>query len=160
MESGTEVFLDARRAPGTELPHRFPGVYRFCRAHGIDPVREPIPVTPAAHYHMGGIAVDAEGRSSVPGLRAAGEVAWTGVHGANRLASNSLLEGLVYGQRAGAAVRAEFLGGAPGAEAPLPPSPAPPRSRRREASRPTPAPTRLRRPFCTACAPPRGRAWA
>ena len=67
--------------------------------HGLDPRRQPIPVAPAAHYHMGGVDVDLEGRTSVAGLWAAGEVACTGVHGANRLASNSLLEALVFGAR-------------------------------------------------------------
>jgi L-aspartate oxidase len=111
MEAGDEVFLDAREAVGSDLARRFPGVYAHCREHGIDPVREPIPVTPAAHYQMGGIAVDADGRSTLPGLRAAGEVASTGVHGANRLASNSLLEGLVYGRRAGHAARRDLQAG-------------------------------------------------
>jgi L-aspartate oxidase len=74
-------------------------VHAFCLAAGLDPVREPIPVRPAAHYHMGGIAVDAHGRSSVARLWAAGEVAATGLHGANRLASNSLLEGAVFARR-------------------------------------------------------------
>jgi len=74
-------------------------VFEACRRHGLDPRREPIPVAPAAHYHMGGVLVDLDGRASVGGLWAAGEVACTGVHGANRLASNSLLEGLVFGAR-------------------------------------------------------------
>jgi len=111
MQDGIEPFLDAREAVGEAFPDRFPGVYRLCREHGIDPVRDLIPVTPAAHYHMGGVAVDAWGRSSVPGLRAAGEVASTGIHGANRLASNSLLEGLVYGTRAGYALVRDLAAG-------------------------------------------------
>ncbi len=111
MQEGIEPFLDARKAVGEAFPDRFPGVYRLCREHGIDPVRDLIPVTPAAHYHMGGVAVDAWGRSSVPGLRAAGEVASTGIHGANRLASNSLLEGLVYGTRAGFALVRDLADG-------------------------------------------------
>jgi aspartate oxidase len=74
-------------------------VFEACQKHGLDPRREPIPVAPAAHYHMGGVLVDLDGRSSVSGLWAAGEAACTGVHGANRLASNSLLEGLVFGAR-------------------------------------------------------------
>ena len=97
---GAAVFLDARGPLGEEIAQRFPGVHELCRSHGIDPAVDLIPVTPAAHYHMGGIAVDPEGRSSRPGLWAAGEVAASGVHGANRLASNSLLEGLVFGPRA------------------------------------------------------------
>ncbi len=109
IASGERVYLDARPALGDRFPERFPAVARACLAWGIDPVRDPIPVTPAAHYHMGGISVDPDGRSTVPGLRAAGEVASTGVHGANRLASNSLLEGLVYGKRAGLAARADLV---------------------------------------------------
>jgi L-aspartate oxidase len=78
---------------------RFPTVQALCAAAGFDPAREPIPVAPAAHYHMGGIAADDHGRTSLDGLWVCGEVAATGVHGANRLASNSLLEGLVFGHR-------------------------------------------------------------
>ena len=87
---GRRVFLDARAAIGSRFEARFPIIAAACRAAGVDPAREPIPVRPAQHYHMGGIAVDAEGRSSVAGLWACGEVACTGLHGANRLASNSL----------------------------------------------------------------------
>ncbi len=97
--AGQLVFLDARAALGDRFPERFPTVFALCRAHGLDPRREPIPVSPAAHYHMGGIAVDEWGRTSLPGLWACGEVASTGAHGANRLASNSLLEALVFGAR-------------------------------------------------------------
>ena len=99
--AGETVYLDATEAVGEAFPKRFPTVYRLCREHGVDPRREPIPVTPAAHFHMGGIAVDDQGRSSLEGLWACGEVACTGVHGANRLASNSLLEGLVFGRTLG-----------------------------------------------------------
>lgn len=99
QQSGRRVFLDARAAVGDAFPRRFPTVWSHCRAAGIDPRRQPIPVTPAAHYAMAGIAVDARGRSSLPGLWACGEVTSTGVHGANRLASNSLLEALVFGAR-------------------------------------------------------------
>ena len=97
---GQVVYLDARAALGKQFALRFPTVHAACRQAGLDPARELIPVAPAAHYHMGGIAVDANGRSSLPGLWAVGEVAATGLHGANRLASNSLLEALVFGRRA------------------------------------------------------------
>jgi len=93
---GHRVFLDARQALGDRFTQRFPVIAAFCREAGIDPARHPIPVRPAAHYHMGGIAVDAEGRSSVRGLWACGEAACTGLHGANRLASNSLTEAAVF----------------------------------------------------------------
>jgi L-aspartate oxidase len=96
---GEKIFLDARGAVGDKFPSAFPTVYAHCQALGIDPVREPIPVAPAAHYHMGGVRTDAEGRSSLAGLWACGEVASTGAHGANRLASNSLLEAVVFGAR-------------------------------------------------------------
>lgn len=92
---GHAVFLDARAALGARFAQRFPAIAARCAAAGIDPAIEPIPVLPAAHYHMGGIAVDAAGRSTVPGLWAVGEAACTGLHGANRLASNSLLEAAV-----------------------------------------------------------------
>ena len=105
LGSGRRTFLDAREAVGDSLPERFPTAFEACRRHGIDPRREPIPIAPAAHYHMGGVDVDLDGRTSVGGLWAAGEVACTGVHGANRLASNSLLEGLVFGERVAASVR-------------------------------------------------------
>jgi len=97
--NGGRVYLDARAAVGAAFPERFPTVFAACMRFGIDPRVQPIPVVAAAHYHMGGIAVDLEGRSSVPGLYACGEVAATGVHGANRLASNSLLESVVYPER-------------------------------------------------------------
>jgi L-aspartate oxidase len=93
--AGHRVFLDARGVFGGRATDRFPSVADFCRASGIDPATDPIPVRPAAHYHMGGIAVDQEGQSSIAGLWAAGEAAATGLHGANRLASNSLLEACV-----------------------------------------------------------------
>lgn len=99
-ERGHQALLDATGLHEQWLMH-FPNVYALCRAHGVDPLREPIPVTSAAHFHIGGVAVDAESRSSVHGLYAVGEVACNGVHGANRLASNSLLEGVVFGRRLG-----------------------------------------------------------
>jgi L-aspartate oxidase len=99
LMAGRMVFLDAREAVGDEFPEHFPTVFELCRQHGLDPRVEPMPVSPAAHYHMGGIAVDGRGRSSLSGLWACGEVSSTGVHGANRLASNSLLEALVFGAR-------------------------------------------------------------
>jgi L-aspartate oxidase len=97
---GHGAFLDARAAIGAHFPTEFPAVFAACMSAGIDPRVQPIPVAPAAHYHMGGIVTDAEGRTSLPGLFAAGECASTGVHGANRLASNSLLEAAVFGTRA------------------------------------------------------------
>jgi len=97
---GTDhVFLDARHIAGLE--QRFPTIVAKCRSLGVDPVRDLIPVAPAAHYASGGVRTDLDGRTSVPGLYACGEVACTGVHGANRLASNSLLEGLVFAGRIG-----------------------------------------------------------
>jgi L-aspartate oxidase len=92
------VYLDARKL-GDRFAERFPGILALCQARGLDPRRDRIPVTPAAHYMMGGIVTDLRGRSTVPRLYAVGEVARTGVHGANRLASNSLLEGLVFAER-------------------------------------------------------------
>ncbi len=92
---GHGVFLDARTHPGRDFARRYPVISAFCRMAGIDPATDPIPVRPAVHYHMGGIAVDLEGRSTVSGLWACGEVARTGLHGANRLASNSLMEAIV-----------------------------------------------------------------
>lgn len=109
--AGEGVFLDARAAVGDRFPERFPQVFEICRSHGLDPRTEPIPVAPAAHYHMGGVAVDANGRTSLPGLWACGEVSSTGVHGANRLASNSLLEALVFGARVAEDLRREIPAG-------------------------------------------------
>jgi len=97
MAAGHRVFLDARNLGGLDVARRFPTITALCREAGIDPVTQPIPIRPAAHYHMGGIAVDRGGRTSVDGLWACGEVACTGLHGANRLASNSLLEAAVCG---------------------------------------------------------------
>ncbi|HEX6059511.1 MAG TPA: L-aspartate oxidase [Gemmatimonadaceae bacterium] len=98
QQRGHRVYLDARTLRGT-FETRFPGIFALCMHRGIDPRRDPIPVTPAAHYMMGGIVTDLAGRSSLARLYACGEVARTGVHGANRLASNSLLEGLVFAER-------------------------------------------------------------
>ncbi|MBB5752744.1 L-aspartate oxidase [Prosthecomicrobium pneumaticum] len=116
--AGRAVFLDARM-PGLEA--RFPGVVALCRAAGLDPVTAPIPVRPAAHYHMGGVAVDAAGRSSLEGLWAAGEVAATGLHGANRLASNSLVEALAFAEW----IAADITGTAPTRSAALIPTESP-----------------------------------
>lgn len=107
LRAGRGAFLDARAAIGEAFPEHFPAVFALCMAAGIDPRRQPIPVRPAAHYHMGGVATDEWGRTSLPGLFAAGEVASTGVHGANRLASNSLVEAAVFGKRAGEAAAKE-----------------------------------------------------
>ncbi|MFJ9415416.1 L-aspartate oxidase [Streptomyces sp. NPDC101227] len=99
-EQGVDhMYLDARHFGAEMWEHRFPTILAACRAHGIDPVTEPIPVAPAAHHASGGVRTDLQGRTTVPGLYACGEVACTGVHGANRLASNSLLEGLVFAER-------------------------------------------------------------
>ncbi|MFF3288973.1 L-aspartate oxidase [Streptomyces sp. NPDC003023] len=98
-QGAAHMFLDARHFGAEMWEHRFPTILAACRAHGFDPVTEPIPVAPAAHYASGGVRTDLHGRTTVPGLYACGEVACTGVHGANRLASNSLLEGLVFAER-------------------------------------------------------------
>ena len=100
VQNGEGAWLDAT-ALGEAWPSRFPTVHAACLAHGIDPATQRIPVTPAAHFHMGGLATDRDGRTGVRGLHAVGEVACNRVHGANRLASNSLLEGLVFGHRLG-----------------------------------------------------------
>jgi L-aspartate oxidase len=97
------VFLDMTALDGEFLKHRFPKIYETCAAYGLNIATDMLPVSPASHYCMGGIRTDLWGRSTLPGLYAAGEVTCTGVHGANRLASNSLLEGLVFGARAGEA---------------------------------------------------------
>ena len=124
--SGHRVFLDCRRAVGVSFQSRFPTVHAACTSAGIDPATAPIPVAPAAHYHMGGIASDERGRSSIPGLWCAGECASTGLHGANRLASNSLAEALVFGARVAADVSGSTLArshkGRPPAVPPLVPS--------------------------------------
>lgn len=99
IEAKHGAFLDSREAIGSRFPEAFPTNYAAAMSAGIDPVTQPIPVAPAAHYHMGGVSTDLHGRTTVTGLWAAGEVASTGLHGANRLASNSLLEAAVFGAR-------------------------------------------------------------
>lgn len=124
--AGRGAFLDARDAVGAHFPDEFPAVFAACMGGGVDPRVQPIPVAPACHYHMGGIATDTHGRTSLSGLFAAGECASAGVHGANRLASNSLLEAAVFGRRAGAAARDAIAVATPPLRTPLVPElPAP-----------------------------------
>jgi L-aspartate oxidase len=126
---GHRVFLDCRAALGAKFAEHFPTVYAACISAGVDPTAQPIPVAPAAHYHMGGIASDTNGRSSLPGLWAVGECASTGLHGANRLASNSLLEALVFGARVADDVKNTVLITATRSDPPAPTrfaAPAPP----------------------------------
>ena len=99
LAAGGTAYLDARQAVGAAFPQRFPTVFDYAQQYGYDPRVDPLPVSPAAHYYMGGIEVDDDGRSNRAGLWAVGEASSSGVHGANRLASNSLLEGLVFGRR-------------------------------------------------------------
>ncbi|MGW5334230.1 L-aspartate oxidase [Streptomyces bauhiniae] len=121
QEQGAEhMYLDGRHFGADMWEHRFPTILAACRAHGIDPVTEPVPVAPAAHYASGGVRTDDRGRTTVPGLYACGEVACTGVHGANRLASNSLLEGLVYAERIAADIAAEHTAHGPHTRVPAP----------------------------------------
>jgi L-aspartate oxidase len=118
------VFLDTTALGAERLASRFPTIDQAVRERGWDWTREPIPVAPAAHYLMGGVVTDLDGRTSIPGLYAVGEVARTGVHGANRLASNSLLEGAVFGARAGDAVaRSASPSALPASASVLPASP-------------------------------------
>lgn len=119
-ESIPHVLLDLSGRGPHFVKTRFPRIHTTCLAYGIDLDQSPAPVLPAAHYAMGGVATDLDGRTPVPGLFAAGEVACTGVHGANRLASNSLLEGLVYGARAGAAMSRETAPLTPAGDTPTP----------------------------------------
>ncbi|MFA5956282.1 L-aspartate oxidase [Hyphomicrobium sp.] len=106
INAGRRVYLDCRAAIGAHFEKEFPTVWGHCQRAGIDPSKDLIPVAPAEHYHMGGIAADKHGRTSLTGLWAVGEVASTGLHGANRLASNSLLEAVVFGARAADDIRA------------------------------------------------------
>jgi L-aspartate oxidase len=108
LQAGHQVFLDARERPGDAFPRLFPQITEKVAAAGLDPRKDLIPVRPAAHYHMGGVQVDERGESTLPGLFAVGEVASTGLHGANRLASNSLLEAVVCGRWTGACLRERF----------------------------------------------------
>ena len=122
----THVYLDLTKKSEAFLRKRFPRIYETCLSYGLDLASDLAPVRPAAHYMMGGVKTDLWGRTSLPGLYAAGETAATGVHGANRLASNSLLEGLVFGARAGQAMMKDAPAGKrkgqamPGSPAPLP----------------------------------------
>ncbi|MDN5381216.1 L-aspartate oxidase [Streptomyces sp. LB8] len=119
-QDAAHMFLDARHFGARMWEQRFPTILAACRAHGIDPVTEPVPIAPAAHYASGGVRTDSRGRTTVPGLYACGEVACTGVHGANRLASNSLLEGLVYAERIAADIARERADGGLAARVPRP----------------------------------------
>jgi L-aspartate oxidase len=116
------VVLDLRHLDPERVRTRFPRIHRTCLSYGVDITRDLVPVTPAAHYVMGGVATDLSGRSTLPGLYAAGEAAGTGVHGANCLASNSLLEGLVFGARAGEAMAADHNPAPPWEDEPANPS--------------------------------------
>ncbi|MEX0627453.1 MAG: L-aspartate oxidase [Cucumibacter sp.] len=118
IKAGRKVFLDTRKALGEKILTEFPTVAEYCAEAGIDPVTQMIPVTPAAHYHMGGVKVDERGRSSLAGLWVCGEASCTGLHGANRLASNSLLEAVVFGARI-----AEDISGLEALRSNLPPFP-------------------------------------
>ncbi len=122
IAAGRGAFLDATQALGARFAEKFPTVYASCLAAGIDPAKQPIPIAPAAHYHMGGVAVDRQGRTSIKGLWAGGEVSSTGAHGANRLASNSLLEAVVYAARIAEDIdgHAFTAPGRPSAELPTP----------------------------------------
>ena len=130
IKAGRGAFLDAREAIGEKFPDAFPTVFASAQAAGIDPRTELMPVAPAAHYHMGGVMTDLDGKTSVEGLWAVGEVASTGVHGANRLASNSLLEAVVFGAAIADQLREKEITqktepGAPSDRMDFPPKPAP-----------------------------------
>jgi L-aspartate oxidase len=113
LKPDQSVFLDLRHLPPENIRTRFPSIFSFCLQQGFDITRQPVPVVPAAHYFMGGLHTDLQGRTSVAGLFAAGEAASTGIHGANRLASNSLLECVVFGRRAAAAMKESMRHGTP-----------------------------------------------
>ena len=130
ISAGRGAFLDAAKAIGAAFPEKFPTVFSACEKAGIDPRIEAMPVAPAAHYHMGGVLTDLDGATSLEGLWAVGEVASSGVHGANRLASNSLLEAVVFGARIAHALLSLDIElnedvGAPADRKALPPAPAP-----------------------------------
>ena len=131
IAAGRGAFLDARKAIGAAFPEKFPTVYASCKKAKINPVTDLMPVAPAAHYHMGGVMTDLDGKSSIDGLWAVGEVASSGVHGANRLASNSLLEAVVFGSRIADQIRDKEVAqpiepGAPADRIDLDPKPADP----------------------------------
>jgi L-aspartate oxidase len=140
------VYLDMTAKPEGFVEKRFPRIYATCMGYGVDLARDVAPVCPAAHYVMGGVKTDLWGRTSLPGLYAAGETAGTGVHGANRLASNSLLEGLVFGARSGQAmmkdapVKKKHAVGLPGSPAPKPSGPAQSHSPKNSSKSPQPTP--------------------
>ncbi|GBF58824.1 L-aspartate oxidase [Candidatus Phycosocius bacilliformis] len=127
-QSGRGAYLDSRTAVGEDFPIHFPTVFAACQAAGLDPRTHLIPVAPAAHYHMGGIVTDIWGQTTLAGLSAIGECASTGVHGANRLASNSLLEAVVFAHRVAERLRETSVTDAPGGHADMP-SPLPDTSR-------------------------------
>ncbi len=120
-QAGRGAFLDCTKAVGAHFPEHFPTVFEACMSAGIDPRTMPIPVAPAMHYHMGGVVTDLWGRTSLDGLSACGESASTGAHGANRLASNSLLEAVVFAERAARRLKNSELKDATGAHAETPP---------------------------------------
>jgi L-aspartate oxidase len=144
--SSENVYLDMTAKNEGFVEKRFPRIYSTCMSYGVDLARDLAPVCPAAHYMMGGVKTDLWGRTSVPGLYAAGETADTGVHGANRLASNSLLEGLVFGARSGQAmmkdapVKKRHAAGLPGSPAPAPKSNNPGNPANAHAAKPAPKP--------------------
>jgi L-aspartate oxidase len=142
------VFLDARHVGCERLAESFPGFLARCRGVGLDPEREPVPVAPAAHYTMGGVVTDLSGRTGVPGLLAAGECARIGVHGANRLASNSLLEAVVLGRRAARTALSEAGAPTAGPGRAAPPTPGPPAAAEREALRAAAGPLRSAEGLC------------